>query len=64
MASRTSVVEGAGFDAADVRSLNVAYTGSSSSGAIDNVTFVPEPTTAVLVGLGLLGLGIARRRAA
>lgn len=60
----TTVVEGAGFDAADVLFLTVTYTGSSSSGGIDNVTFVPEPTTAVLVGLGLLGLGIARRRAA
>jgi hypothetical protein len=35
------------------------------SGAIDNVTYqlVPEPGTAALVGLGLIALGGARRRA-
>ncbi len=32
------------------------------SGAIDNIEIVPEPTTALLMGLGLAGLGVAGRR--
>ncbi len=34
--------------------------GFSGSGA---VTITPEPTTALLIGLGLVGLGVAGRRA-
>jgi hypothetical protein len=60
----TSVVNGAGFDPGDVTSLSVLLTGNPGSGGIDNITFIPEPTTGILVGLGLLGLGIARRRSA
>jgi len=58
----TSVVTDPGFDPSNVNSLTMLLTGTPGSGAIDNVTFIPEPTTAVLVGLGLLGLGLARRR--
>lgn len=32
--------------------------------AIDNIETVPEPMTWALIGLGLIGLGISRRRAA
>ncbi|HIL80307.1 MAG TPA: PEP-CTERM sorting domain-containing protein, partial [Myxococcales bacterium] len=36
-------------------------TGTLNSGA-GGVNIIPEPTTALLVGLGLAGLGVAGRR--
>lgn len=52
----------AGFS--DLSSVRFAYV-SGDFGAIDNlVASVPEPMSAALVGLGLLGLALTRRRAA
>lgn len=48
-----------GFNADDVRTLSVTFTGSAG---LDNVTFVPEPSTGLLLGLGLLGLAANRLR--
>jgi hypothetical protein len=52
--------ESAGFDANDVVQVEINFGGSA---AVDNVTFIPEPGTAMLVGLGLAAMG-ARRRSA
>lgn len=43
---------------------NVKYAGFEQSGGVivDNPTDLPEPTTLVLLGLGLAGLGVSRRR--
>ena len=44
---------------------HVGYSGSGNQVAIDNLTVttgVPEPSTLAIVGAGLAGLGIARRR--
>lgn len=41
----------------------VGFYNFSEDGAIYSAQVVPEPGTAVLIGLGLLGLGIGRRRA-
>lgn len=51
-----------GFDPQDVIQLDVAIVGSSPSGALDNIVFIPEPGAMVLLGLGALGL--RRRRKA
>jgi hypothetical protein len=48
------------FDPTDVINVAISFSGSA---AIDNINFVPEPGTALLVGLGLGALGLRRRRA-
>ncbi len=48
------------FNPDDVRHINITFNGSA---AIDNISFVPEPGTALLVGFGLGALGLRRRRA-
>jgi hypothetical protein len=47
-----------GFDANDVVSLSVVFNGSA---ALDNLVFVPEPSTLFLIGTGLGLLAIRRR---
>jgi hypothetical protein len=44
------------FNEADVRSLVIAFSGP---GAVDNLLFVPEPGNALLVAIGIIGLGLA-----
>lgn len=53
-----TATEDAGFDANDVVSLDVVFNGSA---ALDNLVFVPEPGTLLLLGAGL-GLLTLRRR--
>ena len=55
-----TAVEDLGFDASDVVKLEIKLIGNPSSGGIDNLTFVPEPSTGVLLALGLLGLSARR----
>ncbi len=47
----------AGFDPTDVTSMTVFFNGSAG---LDNVSFVPEPSTGLLAALGLLGLAAGR----
>lgn len=54
-----TATEDAGFDPSSVVALDVNISGS---GAIDNLSIVPEPTTALMVGVGLAGLVPRRRR--
>lgn len=53
----TTVTDTGPFDIADVVSLRVDFDGS---GAIDDLKFIPEPATILLMGVGLVGL--LRRR--
>ena len=53
-----SGVDDLGFDPNDVIKFEVQLTGS---GGIDTFVFVPEPSTALLMGLGLAGFGLRRR---
>jgi hypothetical protein len=50
------------YDMFHVVSMNLRFHGSSPSAAVDNLSFVPEPSTALLVGLGLAAMAGARRR--
>ena len=52
--------EDLGFNPLSVVTLDVAIVGSSPSGGIDNLVFVPEPASLAL--LTLAGLALARRR--
>ncbi len=49
-----------GFNPLDVVQLEITFDGSA---AVDNLTFIPEPGTALLLGAGLAGLGLRGRRA-
>ena len=42
--------------------LNFTLSAGDSAGLTSRFEIIPEPTTALLVGLGLIGLGAARRR--
>jgi hypothetical protein len=50
------------FDLTAVDSLLIRFHGLSPSAAVDDLVFVPEPSTALLIGLGLVGFGVTRRR--
>lgn len=56
----TSVNEVGAFDSFDVVQVQISFSGSAG---IDNISFVPEPSTALLVGLGLSVLGLRRKAA-
>lgn len=56
--------EDLGFDSTDVVKLEIQMDGTPSSGGIDNLTFVPEPNSALLLGGALLALGARRSRRA
>lgn len=52
--------EQAGFDPTQVKFLDVAFGGPSPSGGLDNLEFIPEPSSLALLAFG--GLGLIRRR--
>lgn len=56
--SVATATEDAGFDAADVQQLKVEFDGS---GGLDNLVFVPEPSTACLLAIGVFAV-LRRRR--
>ncbi|MGH0028515.1 MAG: PEP-CTERM sorting domain-containing protein [Myxococcota bacterium] len=59
-----TALEDVGFDPTDVVGLEIQFLGNPSSGGVDNLTFVPEPTTGGLLALGLAGLAAFRRSGA
>ena len=62
----TSVADTGAFDINQVITIEVGFSGSSPSGAIDNLVFataaVPEPTSGLLLGLVSVGIAARRRR--
>ncbi|MBW2286299.1 MAG: PEP-CTERM sorting domain-containing protein [Deltaproteobacteria bacterium] len=50
------------YDKFSIESLEITLDGSTPSAGFDNLTYVPEPGTGVLLGLGLVGLAARRRR--
>lgn len=52
--------EDLGFDPTQVVTLDVLFGGPSPSGGLDNLEFIPEPSSFALLALG--GLGLIRRR--
>jgi hypothetical protein len=50
------------YDELNVTSLELRFNGGSPSAAVDNLSFIPEPSTALLVGLGLVGMARLRQR--
>ena len=62
----TSVNDTGAFDINQVITIEVGFSGSNPSGAIDNLAFataaVPEPTSGLLLGLVSVGIAARRRR--
>lgn len=50
------------YDKFSVLSMELRFHGTSPSAAVDNLSFVPEPSTALLLGLGLAAMAGTRRR--
>jgi hypothetical protein len=61
-ASLNPGLSGTRFSFVSDESFAAGSSGIQSQLYLESITFVPEPTTAALVGLGLIGLAIANRR--